>query len=72
MTNRTYKHGTRDGIRWAIQWLHERANEMNDPSAKAILNSAAFNLGNAAKRYEVTGSAQEAPKPSEGDIVAPE
>lgn len=40
-----YKRGRRDGFRFAIQWLHTRAAEMNDPHARAVLNSAAFNLG---------------------------
>ena len=34
-----------NGIRRAITWLHDRAKEMNDPHAKAVLNSAATNLG---------------------------
>jgi len=37
--------GKRDGLRYTITWLHRRANSMNDPQAKAILNSAAFDLG---------------------------
>lgn len=45
-----YKRGHRDGIRWAITWLHERGKEMNDPHAKAVLDSAAFNMGNEGKR----------------------
>lgn len=48
------------GIRYAITWLHKRANEMNDPKAKQILDSAAFNLGveHSHKRAEfvLTGS----------------
>lgn len=40
-----YKRGRRDGFRLAITWLHTRASEMNDPHAKAVLNSAAFSLG---------------------------
>lgn len=40
-----YPRGRRDGIRWAITWLHKRAVEMNDRRAKAILNSAAFSMG---------------------------
>lgn len=44
MTKR--KLGKRDGLRWSITWLHRRAQSMNDPRAKAILNSAAFSLGN--------------------------
>lgn len=38
-------NGFRDGMRYAVTWLHDRANEMNDPWAKAVLNTAAFNLG---------------------------
>lgn len=38
--------GTRDGIRFAVGWLHKRAEEMNDPCARVVLNAAAFNLGN--------------------------
>lgn len=43
--NQDYKRGHADGLRAAVAWLHKRANEMNDPHAKAILNGAAFNLG---------------------------
>lgn len=35
----------RNGVRFAISWLHARALEMNDPHARAILNSAGYNLG---------------------------
>jgi hypothetical protein len=44
--------GRRDGIRAAITWLLKRAREMNDPQAKAILNSAAFSLGQDQKYRE--------------------
>lgn len=40
-----YDRGRRDGIRWAITWLHLRGETMNDPKAKAILDAAAFNMG---------------------------
>lgn len=40
-----YGRGYHDGLREAITWLHARAREMNDPHAKAILNTAAFHLG---------------------------
>jgi hypothetical protein len=33
------------GIRFAVTWLHKRANEMNDSKAKQVLDSAAFALG---------------------------
>lgn len=44
-----WKDGRRNGIKWAITWLHERANEMNDPHAKTVLDCAAFNMGVEAK-----------------------
>lgn len=40
-----HARGFRDGIRYATTWLHERAREMNDPWAKAVLNVAADHLG---------------------------
>jgi hypothetical protein len=40
-----YRIGYRRGIRRAVAWLHERAKEMNDPHAVALLNTAGFNLG---------------------------
>lgn len=42
-----YARGRRDGIRWAIAWLHEEAKKMNDPNARTVLNNAAFHMGNA-------------------------
>lgn len=47
-----WEQGRRNGVRWAVTWLHNRALEMNDPRAVLILNSAAFNLGARAKRNE--------------------
>lgn len=44
-----YTQGRRAGVKWAITWLHARAAEMNDPPARAILNSAAFNMGHDAR-----------------------
>lgn len=41
--------GRREGVRWAITWLHKRALEMNDPHAQAILNVAADDIGHQAK-----------------------
>lgn len=40
-----YKSGIKEGVRFAITWLHARAYSMNDPKARQILNSAAFSLG---------------------------
>jgi hypothetical protein len=55
----TYRDFT-PGIRFAITWLHKRANEMNDPKAKQVLDSAAFSLGveHAHKRRGCTCDAQ--------------
>jgi hypothetical protein len=40
-----HMQGYRQAAKYAVEWLHRRANEMGDPHAKAILNTAAFNLG---------------------------
>lgn len=40
-----FTQGRRNGVKWAIEWLHKRATEMNDDHAKAVLNSAATNMG---------------------------
>lgn len=45
-----FRNGRRNGIRWAVQYLHDRAESMNDPIARMILNSAAFNMGVDAKK----------------------
>lgn len=44
-----WEDGRRNGIKWAITWLHNRAKQMKDPRAVQILDSAAFNLGARAK-----------------------
>jgi len=33
-----------------VAWLHAEAESMNDPKARAVLNSAAHGLGVAARR----------------------
>ena len=40
-----YRRGYHDGLREAIAWIHAQAEEMNDPHAKAVLNTEAFHLG---------------------------
>lgn len=45
MSRENRDHDYYRGVRACIAWLHERALEMNDPHAKAILNSAAYLLG---------------------------
>lgn len=46
------RFGQRAGIRWAIAWLHKRAGEMNDPHARTILNTAAYQMGVDAKNLQ--------------------
>jgi hypothetical protein len=40
-----YQRGRRDGIRWAVTWLHSRAKEMSDPKARSVLETVAYNMG---------------------------
>jgi hypothetical protein len=56
----------RDGIKSAVTWLLSRAREMNDPNAKAVLNSAAFGLGQDLKyrEHELTALAASPPAPA--------
>jgi hypothetical protein len=50
MRSQDWNDGRRNGIKWAIEYLHARAIEMNDPTAKTVLNTAAFNMGVEAKQ----------------------
>lgn len=45
-----FREGYRCCTRDAVTWLHNRATEMNDPQARAVLNVAANTLGGSAKR----------------------
>lgn len=38
--------GRQEALKWAITFLHAKAETMNDPKAKAILNVAATDMGN--------------------------
>ena len=40
-----YERGYNDATGEIIAWLQARAQEMNDPHARGILNGAAFGLG---------------------------
>lgn len=51
-----YTQGYRAAVKWAITWLHQRANEMNDPHAKQILDARAFEMGVDAKRKQEPGN----------------
>ena len=53
--NKDRRIGQRAGIRWAIAWLHKQANEMNDPKAKAIINTAAYQMSVDAKALQIVG-----------------
>jgi hypothetical protein len=45
-----WKDGRRNGIKFAITFLHRTAHEMNDPHAKCICNLVGFWLGIEAKK----------------------
>ena len=49
-----YERGRRDGMRWAVTWISNRAKAMNDPHARQVLFSASTNLG-WALRHTITG-----------------
>jgi hypothetical protein len=49
--------GYRQGLRYAVTWLHHQANQMNDPWAKAVLNTAAFHLGVEGKSHTMAAKA---------------
>lgn len=50
-----FARGMKEGIAWSIAWLHKRADWMNDPLAKAVLNGAAFNLGQEKTKMQIVG-----------------
>lgn len=52
MSSSARYEGIREGVKWAVAWLHERAKEMNDPHAQQILNGAAFNMGSDAREFK--------------------
>ena len=45
MRSEQYNEGRRNGVKWAVTWLHQRALEMNDQHARQILNLAATDMG---------------------------
>ncbi len=53
MRSPEYLNGRREGVKWAVTWLHKRAGAMNDWHAQAILNTAAFNMGFDAKQQNI-------------------
>lgn len=59
-------HGRREALRWAVTYIHNYAAKMNDPSAKAALDTCAMWLGtDAKKRWPVkTSVAQRIERPT--------
>lgn len=55
-----YERGFMDGFKAVVALFHERAMEMNDPHAKAVLNSMAFHLGTQRGKICVVKSEPEA------------
>lgn len=53
-----YDQGYRNGIKHAVTWLMRRAQEMNDPWAKAVLNVAADSLGKEGKEHTLEAKAK--------------
>lgn len=45
MRRAEWNDGRRNGVKWAITWLHRRAKQMRDPKAADILNVAASDMG---------------------------
>lgn len=52
--------GFRKGVRWAIRWLHDEADTMNDPHARQVLNNAAYAIG-VALRDKIKGQVKSDP-----------
>lgn len=50
--------GFRQGMKFAVTWLQHRAQEMNDPWAKAVLNCAADHLGKEGKSQTIVAKAK--------------
>lgn len=57
--SRTLEHmeGYRHAAKEAVDWLHARAKEMEDPKTTQVLNSAAWNLGNYFSRMKDSDNA---------------
>lgn len=53
-----FDQGFRSGIKHAVTWLQQRAQEMNDPWAKAVLNVAADHLGKDGKEHTLEAKAR--------------
>jgi hypothetical protein len=84
MTNnrsQQYQDGQRNALKWAAEWLHIQADEMDDPDARKLLNLTAATFGTAKEAFllgEFTLPVGEESKPvevqpylAEGDLRAP-
>lgn len=49
MRSPQYEQGRRNAVKACVEWLHAEADSMNDPKARAILNTAALGIGVAFK-----------------------
>lgn len=45
MRSQQFEDGRRNGIKACVEWLHKRADEMNDPHARGLLNVTARDMG---------------------------
>ena len=53
-----WRQGRRHGVKFCVSWLRDRAFQMFDPKARAILYSASFNLGIAAKQRRASSGGE--------------
>lgn len=61
-----YTQGYRAATKHAVEWLHQRAREMNDGHAKRILDSAAFSFGQS-RAADKRAAGRPAPVPAADD-----
>jgi hypothetical protein len=62
--NDSWRAGRRNGVKWAVEYLHNQAKSMNDPHATQVLNAAAFHLGTDAKSSITDASLADAQRAS--------
>ena len=62
--NDSWRSGRRNGVKWAVEYLHNQAKSMNDPHATQVLNAAAFHLGTDAKSSITDASLADAQRAS--------
>lgn len=52
MRSDQFRQGRRNGVKGCVEWLHAEAARMNDPHARAVLNSAALHMGTELKQRD--------------------